>query len=260
MSLIPSLTPEQWLLGIAAAMIVGFSKTGLPGIGILVVPLMAAIFGGRQSVGATLPLLIFGDIFAVLWYHHHARWDKLWGLIPWVLLGIAAGTALLWTTGEQTGPKDVLDVVIGVLVLLMLALNIARLRWGDKLVPSSRLGVISTGTAAGFSTTVSNAAGPIMSIYLTGSGLPKNQFMGTTAWYFFIFNLTKLPIYAFLSLLLPDKPMVTTGTVAFDLMMLPVIVIGAFVGKWLLPHISQKLFDMLVLILAAVAALKLVIG
>lgn len=255
-----TLTPEFWILGVIAALIVGLSKTGLPGIGILVIPFMAAIFGGRQSVGATLPLLIFGDIFAVLWYRHHARWDKLWGLIPWVLSGIALGALLLWTTGEASGTKDVLDIVIGVMVLLMLALNLVRMRWPDKLVPTSRGAVISTGIAAGFSTTVSNAAGPIMAIYMNGNGLKKNEFMGTTAWYFFIFNLTKLPVYAFLSLVLPNRPMVTSETITFDLFMFPVIVVGAFVGKWLLPRISQKVFDTLVLVLAAVAAIKLIIG
>src|SRR5450759_4487664 len=121
------LTPEQWIIGIVAALVVGFSKTGLPGIGILVVPLMAVIFGGRLSVGATLPMLIFGDIFAVLWYRQHARWDKLLELIPWVLIGIAVGTALLWYTGVQGGTTDWLNIIIGVMVLAMLGLSLARL-------------------------------------------------------------------------------------------------------------------------------------
>jgi len=225
------LSPEQWMIGILAAIIVGVSKTGIPGIGILVVPFMAAVFGGRLGTGATLPLLIFGDIFAVLWYRHHARWDKLGALIPWVLCGIAIGTALLWYTGVQGGTIDWLNIIIGVMVLIMLGLNLARLKFGDKIVPSSKLGLVSTGTMAGFSTTVSNAAGPIMSIYLTGMGLPKEQFMGTTAWYFFIFNLTKLPIYLFLSFVLPSKPMVNSSTILFDLAMLPVIVLAAFIGN-----------------------------
>ena len=67
------LTPEQWMIGILAALMVGITKTGIPGIGILVVPLMAIVFGGRLSVGATLPLLIFGDIFAVLWYRQRRQ-------------------------------------------------------------------------------------------------------------------------------------------------------------------------------------------
>ena len=253
------LTPEQWALGILAALIIGFSKTGMPGIGILTVPLMAVVFGGRLSVGATLPLLICGDIFAVLWYHMHARWDKLKELIPWVLTGIATGALLLWYTGVQGGTTDWLNIIIGVMVIAMLALNLARRRWGDRLVPSTRVGIVTTGVAAGFSTSVSNAAGPIMTIYMTGMGLPKDQFMGTTAWYFFIFNLTKLPLYAFLSLVLPSKPMVNSTTLLFDLAMVPVIVIGALVGKWLFTRIPQRAFDTIVLVLAGATAIKLIL-
>ncbi len=253
-----TLTSEQWIFGIVAALVVGFSKTGLPGIGILVVPIMALVFGGRLSVGATLPMLLCGDVFAVLWYRQHARWDKLSVLIPWVLLGIAAGTLLLWYTGIQGSQTDWLDIIIGVLVIAMLGLSLARLKWGDRLVPESRAGVGATGVLAGFSTTASNAAGPIMAIYLTGMGLDKNQFMGTTAWSFFIFNMTKLPIYVFLSLVLPSKPMVSTETILFDLAMAPLIILSAFAGKLLLPHISQKVFNLLVLALAGIAAVKLI--
>jgi uncharacterized protein len=255
-----NLTPEQWIIGIVAALTVGITKTGIPGIGILIVPLMAVVFGGRLSVGATLPLLIFGDIFAVLWYRQHARWDNLRGLLPWVGIGIAIGTGLLWYTGTQGGRVDWLNVIIGILVLSMLAVSVARRHWGDKLMPSTQVGLVSTGVLAGFSTTVSNAAGPIMSIYLSGMmRLSKNEFMGTSAWYFFIFNLTKLPLYIFLSLILPAKPMVNSTTLLFDLVMFPIIVIGAFVGKWLLPRISESLFNNVVMVLAGIAALKLII-
>ena len=255
-----SLTPEQWIIGIIAALTVGITKTGLPGVGILIVPLMALVFGGRLSVGATLPLLIFGDIFAVLWYRQHARWDNLRGLLPWVMVGIAVGVGLLWYTGVQGGRVDWLNIIIGVLVLAMMAVSLARRQWGDKLVPTSQTGLVSTGVLAGFATTVSNAAGPIMSIYLSGMvRLSKNEFMGTSAWYFFIFNLTKLPLYAFLSLILPANPMVNATTLLFDVVMLPIIIIGAFIGKWLLPRISESLFNNIVMILASLAALKLIL-
>jgi len=254
------LTPEQWIVGICAALLVGITKTGLPGIGILVIPLMAAVFGGRLSVGATLPLLIFGDIFAVLWYHQHARWDNLRNLFPWLVIGIAVGTGLLWYTGTQGSRVDWLNVIIGALVLCMLAVSLARQHWGDRLVPASVFGLAATGVLAGFATMVSNAAGPIMSIYMTGVlRLSKNEFMGTSAWYFFIFNLSKVPLYIFLNLILPANPMVNTTTLRFDLMMLPLILIGAFAGKWLLPRLSESLFDGAVLVLAGAAALKLIL-
>jgi uncharacterized protein len=254
------LTPAQWMTGIIIALIVGVTKTGIPGLGILITPLMAVVFGGRLGVGATLPMLIFGDIFAVLWYRRHARWDHLRGLLPWALTGIAIGTGVLWLTGTQGGTVDWLNIIIGVLVLLMLGIIYARRRWGDKrLVPPSRVGLAGTGTLAGFSSTASNAAGPIVSIYLTGAGLPKNEFMGTTAWIFFIFNLTKLPIYGLLSLAIPDKPMVSTSTLIFDVIMLPIIIGGIYFGKWLLPRIRQEMFDNVVLILAGLTAAWLII-
>lgn len=255
-----NLTLEQWLIGILAALMVGITKTGVPGIGILIVPLMAFVFGGRLSVGATLPLLIFGDVFAVLWYRQHARWDNLRSLFPWMTGGILIGVGLLWYTGVYGSRVDWLNVIIGVIVLGMMLVSVARRVWGDRLVPSSRVGLVSTGVLAGFATMVSNSAGPIMSIYLSGMmRLSKNEFMGTSAWYFFIFNLSKLPLYAFLTWILPSQPMVNETTLLFDLWMLPVILIGAFAGKWLLPRISESLFDNAVLILAGAAALKLIV-
>ena len=90
-------TVAQWALGGTAALLIGFSKTGMPGVGILVVPMLASAFGGRPSVGTMLPMLIFGDCFAVYWYKQHARWDKLRELIPWVLGGMALGAVALWS-------------------------------------------------------------------------------------------------------------------------------------------------------------------
>lgn len=255
-----TLTPEQWILGALGALLIGFTKTGVPGLGILIVPLMATAFGGWNSVGITLPMLIMGDVFAVLWYRQHARWDTLGRLIPWVLTGIALGAVMLFVMGQNAASKAGLNPIIGLLVLIMLAMNLARRKWGEQLTPHSPAGVAITGSAAGFTTTISNAAGPIMAIYFNAIGLPKQEFMGSTAWYFFIFNLTKLPIYLLLSALNPQSPLVTPESMALNLAMLPVIIAGAFLGRWALPRISQRLFDFLALSLAGLAALRLILA
>ncbi|MCC7117435.1 MAG: sulfite exporter TauE/SafE family protein [Anaerolineales bacterium] len=255
-----NLTVEQWLIGGLAALMLGITKTGIPGAGILVVPLMALIFDGRLSVGATLPLLIFGDLFAVFWYQRHARWERLYELFPWIIGGMVVGMGLLWYTGAQASSVNWLNLIIGILVLMMLLISVARRIWKDSFTPNSRAGLVSAGTLAGFATTVSNSAGPIMSIYLSGMlRLPKQEFMGTSAWYFFIFNLTKLPIYLFLTWILPAQPLITRETLLFDLWMLPLILTGAFLGKYLLPRISEVWFDAVVLILSGAAALKLIL-
>jgi uncharacterized membrane protein YfcA len=254
------LTPEQWIFGAVAAFLIGCSKTGVPGVGILAIPLLAQAFGGRASVGIMTPMLLFGDCFAVAWYRQHAQWDKLRALLPWVLVGMTAGAALLWRLGEAKGGKDALNVLIGALVLAMLAVHLARARWNERFTLTSPGAVAATGGIAGFATTVSNAAGPVLGIYMTGLRLPKTQFMGTTAWYYFLFNSLKLPIYVTLTFLNPGRPILTVQSARFDLAMFPVILLGVFLGRWLLPRVPQKRFDDLVLILAALAAAKLILG
>jgi uncharacterized membrane protein YfcA len=255
-----SLEPWQWIIGAGAALLVGISKTGVPGIGMLVVPMLAGAFGGRPSIGIMLPMLIMGDCFAVAWYRRHAQWDRLIGLLPWVVVGLGIGAGALWAFGEAKTQKDILSVVIGALVLVMLGLYLLQRVFGERLAPRSAAGMISTGISAGFATTVSNAAGPIMSIYLAAQKLPKEQFMGTIAWYFFIINIAKLPIYFALTAINPAKPIVTGHSLLFNLAVFPAIVLGVFLGRWVMRRMSQQAFDTAVLALAALGAIKLLVG
>jgi hypothetical protein len=250
----------QWIFAVIAAIVVGISKTGVPGVGILVVTLLAMAFGGRPAAGIMLPMLIFADIFAVFWYKEHTRWDKLVKLFPWVVLGMAVGAISMWFVGKSQTTKDILGVIIGVLIILMLALHLLRGRLSERLTPHSRIGVASTGAFAGFTTTVSNAAGPIMTIYLAALDMSKKEFIGTSAWYFLILNVSKVPIYIVLTLLNPSQPVISMHSLAIDAVLLPGILLGVFAGKWLLPRISQRAFNDTVLFLAAAGAIKLIVG
>ncbi|MFZ4508926.1 MAG: sulfite exporter TauE/SafE family protein [Fimbriimonas sp.] len=251
------LQPWQWALGALIGVMVGLAKTGVPGFGILVVPMMAMVFTGRTSVGALLPMLIFADFFAVASYRQHTQWGQLKLLAPWVVLGMAGGTFFLWRLGLDHG-KDWLNPVIGGIVLLMLSLHLVRGKLGEKFAPTSSAGVFATGSLAGFTTLVSNAAGPVMGIYLTALGLAKKEFMGTTAWYFLIFNCSKLPIYFWLTAMNPEKPMLTSATFGFDLVTLPFVAIGALGGRKVMALLPERIFTDLVLGLAALAALKMI--
>ncbi|NRA40244.1 MAG: sulfite exporter TauE/SafE family protein [Planctomycetes bacterium] len=263
--MIEDLSFWQWALCMIACLTVGFAKTGVPGFGIISVPLFATAIGGLDSVGALLPLLVFADIFAVFWYRRHARWDQLISLIPWVLIGMAAASYIIIYLHKHPGQFFGLehgvffDVLIGSIVLTMLGVYFLKQFYGDKITPHSGIAVGSTGLFCGVSTTLANAAGPIMTLYLTGKKLPKEQFMGTSAWYFLILNAAKFPLY----MLLPsngDKSMITVDSLLFNCCLFPLIIIGVYIGRWALHKFSQRAFNTIVVILAGVSAIKLLLS
>jgi uncharacterized membrane protein YfcA len=207
---------------------------------------------GKAGAGLLLPMLCAADCFAVAWYRRHARWDMIVRLIPFVAVGIAGGYLVLGLSDATLTP------LIGGLVLAMITLHVVRKRVPEERAdPDQRIDLtwpasLVFGTIAGFATTVANAAGPVMNLYLLSMGLPKDQFMGTGAWYFFLINLAKVPIYA-------SRGMITPTSLAIDAWLLPAIVAGALTGRWLYARLPQKLFERVVLAIAAVASAKMLV-
>lgn len=236
-------------LGAGAALLIGFSKTGMPGAAIPAVALMAEAFREetRLSVGAMLPILLLGDLFALAYYRRHANWGRLLELLPFVAVGMVPGYLVLWKLDSEP-----LRVLIGAIILVLLALQIARQRFGWEKMPDRRWFIATTGVLAGFGTAVGNAAGPVMSIYLICKRVDKHEFLGTAAWFFFIVNLSKIPF--FLSL-----DMITPTTIHLDALLVPVVVVGAIVGVLVLERIPQAVFNGIVLTLAGVAALRMIL-
>ena len=236
------------LLAAAAALLVGLSKTGIPGVSLPAIVLMTGAYpdDARLSVGAILPLLLVADVFAVTWYHRHANWGRLLRLLPYVLVGMAPGTAvLLWFPGNRLRP------VIGVLVLLMLSVELCRQRFDWQHMPHRWWFTAATGLLAGIATVVGNAAMPVMSIYLVGQNFNKRQFIGTASWFFLILNLSKVPIYATIKILTPSMLPLTAA-------LAPITILGALLGVYVLSRIPQRFFNTLALTLAGLAAVRLI--
>jgi uncharacterized membrane protein YfcA len=356
----------SYLLGLGSALLVGFSKTGLPGVSIPGIVLMAEAFpeDAKLSLGAILPVLLAGDVFAVCWYRHHAQWGRLLGLFPYVAAGMVPGACiLLWVEGNGLRP------VLGWLILGLLAIEVGR-RWNEARSPKTapravdvgvvrsaaaalhqppcplgptctcgQYGVVAGGPApangtvprlaespgsvrtagnrplpvmavsptalplslstslaalaaspipvstshatpsthcppgpspprlssswwfmaamgflAGLSTVIANAAMPVMTIYLISRRLRKEHFIGTAAWFFFLINLSKLPI----CWAIPN--VITPTSIRFGLIVAPMTVVGALVGVYVLKRIPQRFFDALALALAGVAAVRLIVA
>jgi uncharacterized protein len=326
-----------YLLAVCSAFLVGFSKTGLPGVSIPAILLMAEACptDARASVVAILPVLLVGDLFAVAWFHHHANWPRLWRLFPWVLAGMLPGIFVLrYLDGNRLRPW------MGWLVLAMLAIEVWR-RWREWEVtrfrrplprraapaelqvvcancelyglspcedciklqnraavsregeapaepPEARGSLVSssarqeprppdaalktgkpaayleifphapwfvalTGFLAGFSTFIANAAMPVMSVYLISQGFNKREFLGTAAWFFFLLNLSKAPVYG-------SMGMFQSWMLPFDLWLVLPVLLGSLFGVLILRFIPQKTFNALALLLAGIAAVRLILA
>lgn len=247
--LIPDLTWYQWSLTALSGSIVGLSKTGLPGLGLIFVPLMALAFGAKVSTGVLLPMLSMGDAFAVSYYRRHADVPRLLTLLPWALAGLLAGV----TIGVDLPDRE-FKTMLGAIVLVLLALMIwQETRKDQTTVPRGWWFPALAGFAAGFTTMVGNAAGPVMGLYLLSMRLPKNAFIGTGAWFFLIINLTKIPLQIFF------WHNIGWTSFAIDLMVLPAIALGAWVGLRVVGHIPEKVFKILVLSMTGVSAVFLLL-
>ncbi len=228
------------------AFMAGVNKTGVPGVGILNVPLLALVCKAKASTGLLLPLLAIADIFAVVYYRRHARWPLVLRLLPWSLAGIAVGSVIIRHISDAQ-----LKPVIGAIVMAMLVLSFLRNRFDRSMnIPHHWLFAALMGVAAGLTTQMANAAGPIMVIYLLAMQLPKEEYIGTGAWYFLIVNWLKIPLFAW-------DGRITFTTLRADLAMLPLVALGAWAGIVILKKLPQKWFNIIIQALAMAAAIHL---
>jgi len=240
------LLPWQWGLVVLGALLIGVSKTGIAGLGVLAVAIYANILPARQSTGIILPMLICADVVAVAAYRRHAVWGHLWPLFPWVVVGVVTGYFTMGHINDAQVRRG-----IGAILLVMVALHFwRRQRAGNEPVPHTLWFSALTGVLAGFTTMLANAAGPVMILYMLAVGLPKMEFLGTGAWYFLIVNLFKVPFSFQLGLITP-------GTLQFNALLLPAVIAGALLGRLVVKHINQMWFETLALALTLVASARL---
>lgn len=209
--------------------------------------LFAGVFPAKASTGALLPLLLLGDVLAVRMMHRHANWPQLWRILPWTAVGVLIG---VWVLSAVNNAQ--LRLIIGVLVVGMTLYQFAvrGLRRLPAVPGHSPVFAAGMGVSSGITTMVANAAGPFTTLYLLAMRMGKLEFVGTTAWFYLAVNVFKAPFAASLGL-------ITLESLRINLILAPAVIVGAFLGRWLLHRIDQNLFELVVLILALLGGLRL---
>ncbi|MGP6139072.1 MULTISPECIES: sulfite exporter TauE/SafE family protein [unclassified Jeotgalibaca] len=239
----------EMVMLVTSALIVGFSKAGIQGATIPAVAMMAIIFGGKSSAGIMLPMLMVGDLVAIFKYGKKGNVRDVLKLIPATVVGIIAGAVIgAWINDAQFKFLIGLIVIICVVLLAIREYQKQTIPLPDNAVLKSAVGVLS-----GFSSMIGNAAGPIFNVYILAQNLKKETMIGTTAWFFFLMNVIKLPFHIFL-----------WGTIDFETVKytgfaIPFIALGAVGGIWIVNHISERWYRRLVIVMTAVTAIRLIL-
>jgi uncharacterized membrane protein YfcA len=244
------LLPWQWAAVIFSALCIGLSKTGVNGASAVMIPILALVFGAKESTGIVLPMLCFADILAVVYYRRSAEWKYIFKLLPWALMGFVIALVV-----DRFVPARGFKVLIGICIFAGLGVMF----WNDRRakdaeIPSAWWFAAIFGIMGGFSTMIGNAAGPIMSVFLLSVRLPRTSFVGTAAWFFMIINYLKLPLQYFV------WHNITPRGLLFDLTMIPLIIAGAGLGILLVKKISEANYRVLVYVMTLISAGLLFIG
>ncbi|MGX1885039.1 sulfite exporter TauE/SafE family protein [Streptomyces sp. NPDC055287] len=258
-----TITLWQFAALAAASALVGFSKTAVSGANTVSLAVFAAVLPARESTGVLLPVLIAGDLIAVLVYRRHAHWPTLLRLFPAVAVGVVAGAVfMLWAD------DDAVPTSIGAILLLMAGVTLWRRRTPYEAEPEAgkeaeaagagtasrggRIKARSYGVLGGFTTMVANAGGPVMSLYLLSAGFRKLGFLGTSAWFFLIVNTSKVPFSVGLGLIDARSLLLDAALVLF-------VVPGAYLGRTCVDRIDQRLFEQLVIGATVLGGLQLLL-
>ena len=225
------------------------SKTGVHGAGMIAVPLLATIFGGQLSSGIMLPILCLADVMGVWYYHRHASWPHLKKLFPWAAVGTFLGTFVGGMIDDEAF-KLIMAVVIVISVFVMIWLE----RGHKEDIPDYYWFAVLIGITAGFTSMIGNLAGAAMAIYLLSMRLPKNSFIGTSAWFFMVINWFKIPFHVI------AWKTINWNTFLLDLTTLPFIALGAYLGVVIVKSLQEKAYRWFIIVMTLIAAVFMLIN
>ena len=236
----------SFFIALGCALLLGVAKSGIKGLAVLIVTGLALVYGARESTGILMPLLICGDILAVLYYKRHVKWIYLIKLLPWMVVGVITGVFF----GKDL-PEDLFKSGMAVIILFSVLMMYYWEQKKKKQVPTHWSFGALIGILAGFTTMVGNLAGAFSNIYFLAIKLPKNQFIGTAAWLFFFINLFKIPFHIW------SWGTINWTSLQVSLSLIPGVILGFGLGVYLVKKIKNDKYRQLILLMTGLGGLAI---
>jgi uncharacterized membrane protein YfcA len=232
---------------VPAVILMGLSKGGFSGLGLLSLPLMALIVSPVQAAAIMLPILIIQDVVTVWSYRREFDRRNLATLIPGMLLGVLAGYLLA---------AKVSDAVVGLAVgVISIGFALRRLLAGKSAAQPVTRANYPAGTVwgviCGFTSMIAHAGGPPFQIYVMPQRLPPAVFVGTGALFFALMNWIKVLPYFILG-------QFSAQNLSASAALAPVAILSTIAGVWLVRRVPAERFYTIIYCLLVAVGVKLV--
>ncbi len=240
-------TTVFWVFASLATFVVGASKGGVPGVGILAVPILAQVISPVVAAGLLLPLYVVSDFYGLWLYRKdYDPWNiKL--MVSAAIIGLGIG----WATAQYNS-DDLVKLIVGVIgIWYSVDLYLKSKKKEIEAKPADLPRGIFWGITAGFTSFVAHAGGIPFQMYVLPQKLGKMKYAGTSTITFTIINALKLPPYWFLG-------QINLISLEKCLYLVPVALFGAWAGFRLTKILPEKPFFKAVEIALLIVSLKLI--
>jgi uncharacterized membrane protein YfcA len=230
---------------------VGFLKTSVSaGTGLVLTSTLSVLLPAPTVLALISPLMLMSDPIAMRFYWR--RWDgrQLRLLVPTTTLGILVGTWALTLLSEWWLRRAIGIVALGLALLQLSLLRRARPLFGER--PHWLVGV-AVGIVTGVASIVAHSGGVVSALYLLGTGLPAATLIATVNAVYALTNVVKVTLYWRIGFLTPS-------VLLADLLTLPVLVLGAWLGYRLNRVLPRRAFELALLAIAIAGALRLLLA
>jgi uncharacterized membrane protein YfcA len=231
-----------------AVVILGLSKGGFAGVGMISTPMLALVAGPVNAAGFIFPILIIQDAVAVWMYRK--EWNRQ--IVSLMVPGAAIGVFLAYELASSV-PEWLVEISLGVISLVFASRQIIlsmRKSNDPGRPPVKALGILS-GMGSGFTSMIAHAGTPPFQLYVMPQKLGRDAYIGTSVIFFALLNLMKVPAFAMLGQLSAQH---LISAVIFA----PIAVASSWFGVHLVRRVDVARFNFIVTLILICVSITLI--
>lgn len=230
---------------IVGVCLLGVSKGGFFGLGVLALPLMSLFVPPLQAGAIILPTALAQDVVTV--WHYRRNWSA--SNLKIMLPSMAVGIFLAWLMAASLSAAHI-RLALGVIATLFVLRHWLASRFERYAPRPNTFTGMLFGMVGGVTTMLANAGGPVWQMHLLPQKLDKLTYVGTVAMLFAVSNVIKIGAFGTLGFL-------TASNLLVGLALVPIAVVANYIGIWLVHRTSPELFFRIAYVLMFFIAIEL---